>query len=96
MRHTLWALWMNLKPGGRRVRVFDVWGRTELGLGRVAFQARFRDDLSAVLERVARGELRVTIADVFPLERAAEALRLHESGRSAGKILLEPSAAPGV
>jgi NADPH:quinone reductase-like Zn-dependent oxidoreductase len=90
VRNMLWALWMNLRPGARRVRSFDVWGRSELGLGRAAFQARFRADLSAVLARVERGELGVTIAASFPLERAADALRLHESGSTAGKILLEP------
>lgn len=96
VRHTLWALWMNLRPGARRVRMFDVWGRSELGLRRAAFQARFRSDLCAVLARVERRELAVTIAASFPLERAADALRLHESGSSAGKILLEPGPAARV
>ncbi|MET0412727.1 MAG: zinc-binding dehydrogenase, partial [Polyangiaceae bacterium] len=96
VRHTLWALWMNLRPGERRVRMFDVWGRTELSLGRAAFQARFRADLSAVLALVERGQLAVTIAASFPLERAGDALRLHESGTTSGKILLEPGSAPRV
>ena len=94
VKNMLWALSKNLVPGGRRVRSFDVWGRAELGLSRAAFFARYRRDLAAVLERVARGELRATIAATFPLTQAAEALRLHESGKTAGKILLVPSLTP--
>jgi NADPH:quinone reductase-like Zn-dependent oxidoreductase len=90
LRNLLWAQLMNLKPGRRRVRSFDVWGRSELGLSREAFHARFRRDLSEVLGRVARGELRTSIAATFPLTRASEALRLHESGATSGKILLVP------
>jgi NADPH:quinone reductase-like Zn-dependent oxidoreductase len=91
LRNMLWAFWMNLKPGRRRVRSFDVWGRSELGLSREAFFARYRRDLSEVLGRVARGELAATIAGTFPLARASEALRLHEAGTTVGKILLVPS-----
>jgi NADPH:quinone reductase-like Zn-dependent oxidoreductase len=90
LRNMAWALLMNLKPGRRRVRSFDVWGRSQLGLSRQAFHERFRQDLSEVLARVARGELRAAIAATFPLTCAAEALRLHESGSTAGKILLVP------
>jgi len=90
VRNMLWALRMNLIPGGRRVRSFDVWGRSELGLSRARFFERYRRDLEAVLAHVARGELSATIAASFPLTRAAEALRLHESGKTAGKILLVP------
>lgn len=91
LRNMLWGVCMNLRPGQRRVRSFDVWGRSELGLSREAFFARLRSDLSEVLSRVARGELVATIAATFPLARAAEALRLHESGTTAGKILLVPA-----
>jgi NADPH:quinone reductase-like Zn-dependent oxidoreductase len=93
LRNMLWGLVMNLRPGGRRVRSFDVWGRSELGLSRSAFFARYRSDLSEVLARVARGELRPTIASTFPLSRAGDALRLHEAGTTAGKILLVPALA---
>lgn len=86
----LWALLMSLRPGRRRVRSFDVWGRAELGLTRAAFFERYRRDLAEVLDHVARGELTPTIAATFPITRAAEALRLHESGTTAGKILLTP------
>jgi 2-desacetyl-2-hydroxyethyl bacteriochlorophyllide A dehydrogenase len=88
VRNMLWALRKNLRPGGRRVRLFDVWGRSELGLSRAAFARRFQNDLAQVLRLVASGELRATIAATFPLRRAADALKLQESGTTAGKILL--------
>jgi 2-desacetyl-2-hydroxyethyl bacteriochlorophyllide A dehydrogenase len=92
VRNMLWAWAMNLRLGKRRVRVFDVWGRSELGLSRDAFYQRYRADLSAVLARLAAGALEATIADTFELTQAAAALRRHQSGATAGKILL--SAAP--
>jgi NADPH:quinone reductase-like Zn-dependent oxidoreductase len=93
VENMLWALGKSLLPGGRRVRSFDVWGRAELGLSRARFFERYRSDLDAVLAHVARGELSATVAASFPLTRAAEALRLHESGTTAGKILLVPEPA---
>jgi NADPH:quinone reductase-like Zn-dependent oxidoreductase len=85
----LWALGKNIRPGRhRRVRVFDVWGRSELGLSRRAFGERFRRDLSQVLTLLESGELRTTIAATFPLERAADALRLQQESTTSGKILL--------
>jgi len=88
VRNMLWALRMNLRPGGRRVRAFDVWGRSELCLSRATFARRFRADLEQVLALVASGELSATIAARFPLQRAADALKLHERGLTSGKILL--------
>jgi NADPH:quinone reductase len=43
-----------------------------------------------VFERTLRGELKVTIHDVLPLEQAAAAHRLLESRKSTGKVLLRP------
>ncbi|MDX2356094.1 NADP-dependent oxidoreductase [Dietzia sp. PP-33] len=47
-----------------------------------------RHDLVAVTELVERGELRASIAEVFPLEQAAEAHRRGETGRTTGKMVL--------
>ena len=91
VRNILWALRMNVRPGGRRVRAFDVWGRSEVTLSRAAFANRFRADLGQVLALLESGELSATIAARFPLERAADALKLHESGATSGKILLGPA-----
>lgn len=42
----------------------------------------------AIADLVERGQLRATIAGTFPLDRAAEAHRLGETGRTAGKLVL--------
>ncbi|MBC7306001.1 MAG: NADP-dependent oxidoreductase [Dietzia sp.] len=47
-----------------------------------------RHDLASITDLVERGELRATIADVFPLEQAAEAHRRGETGRTTGKMVL--------
>lgn len=47
-----------------------------------------RHDLVSITELVEKGALRATIADVFPLEQAAEAHRRGETGRTTGKMVL--------
>ena len=47
-----------------------------------------RHDLVSITELVERGALRPTVAEVFPLEQAAEAHRLGETGRTTGKMVL--------
>ena len=44
--------------------------------------------LSELLELHADGRLRVRVAETFPLERAADAHRLGEQGRTTGKLVL--------
>ncbi|MEV4642191.1 medium chain dehydrogenase/reductase family protein [Actinoplanes sp. NPDC049548] len=80
-------LW-NLLPNGRRASFYNVWGGR--ALNRKRFQARLRTDLTAVLEAMAAGRLTARVAAELPLTRAAEALRLAESGTVAGKIVLTP------
>ena len=46
------------------------------------------DDLDAIARLVDDGELRVAVEQVFPLEHAAKAHELSESGRVAGKMVL--------
>ena len=46
------------------------------------------DDLDAIARLVDEGELRVAVEQVFPLEHAAKAHELSESGRVAGKMVL--------
>lgn len=50
---------------------------------------RYREGASATLERLQAGLL-ATVAEVLPLDQAAEAHRQLESGRHAGAILLRP------
>lgn len=84
-----------LKPGGVVVSILPVGSEdlfleaAELGVRamRMLVDAS-RHNLASVTELVDRGELRATIADVFPLEKAAEAHRLGETGRTSGKLVL--------
>ncbi|MFJ2809871.1 medium chain dehydrogenase/reductase family protein [Kitasatospora sp. NPDC087271] len=78
----------NTLPNGRRAHFYNIWaGRA---LGRDRFRARLRSDLAQVFAAVARGDVTARIAARLPLARAAEALRLAESGTVSGKIVLIP------
>jgi NADPH:quinone reductase-like Zn-dependent oxidoreductase len=78
--------WWNLAPNGRRASFYNVWGGRRLRPA--AFRARLRHDLTAVLEAMAAGRLTAQVAAELPLTRAAEAMRLAESGTVAGKVVL--------
>ncbi|MFG2296106.1 medium chain dehydrogenase/reductase family protein [Streptomyces sp. NPDC048603] len=78
----------NALPNGRRASFYNIWaGRA---LNKAAFRARLRADLTEVFAAVGRGEVVARIAARLPLDRAAEALRLAESGTVTGKIVLVP------
>lgn len=47
------------------------------------------DGLRGIAELVASGKIRPRLADVMPLEKAAEAQKLNEMGKSHGKIVLQ-------
>jgi NADPH:quinone reductase-like Zn-dependent oxidoreductase len=47
-----------------------------------------RGGLLALIELVEAGKLRVEVAEVLPLEQAAEAHRRGESNRTTGKLVL--------
>ncbi|MET7567548.1 medium chain dehydrogenase/reductase family protein [Streptomyces sp. NPDC005492] len=80
-------LW-NALPNRRRAYFFNVWaGR---GFSRSRFRARLHSDLTEVFAALQRGEITAQIAAQLPLARAAEALRLAESGTVAGKVVLNP------
>ena len=78
--------WWNLAPNGRRASFYNVWGGRRLKPA--AFRARLRGDLTAVFEAMAAGRLTAQVAAELPLARAAEAMRLAESGTVAGKVVL--------
>ncbi|MEU2777578.1 medium chain dehydrogenase/reductase family protein [Streptomyces sp. NPDC007162] len=85
-------LW-NALPNGRHAYFFNVWaGRA---FGRDRFRARLRADLTEVFQAFRRGEVGAHIAARLPLTRAAEALRLAESGTVAGKVVLVPDTGDG-
>ncbi|MFI0540638.1 NADPH:quinone reductase-like Zn-dependent oxidoreductase [Streptomyces canus] len=80
-------LW-NALPNRRRAFFFNVWAGRALARNR--FRARLRADLTQVFAAFQRGEVTAHIAARLPLARAAEALRLAESGTVTGKVVLNP------
>lgn len=80
-------LW-NALPNRRRALFFNVWAGRALARNR--FRARLRADLTQVFAALQRGEVTAQIAAQLPLVRAADALRLAESGTVAGKVVLNP------
>ncbi|MFI9273067.1 medium chain dehydrogenase/reductase family protein [Kitasatospora sp. NPDC052896] len=78
-------LW-NTLPNGRRAYFYNIWaGRA---LSRTRFRARLRADLTQVFAALRGGDITARIAVQLPLTRAAEALRLAESGTVSGKVVL--------
>ncbi|MFB7190108.1 NADP-dependent oxidoreductase [Streptomyces sp. NPDC056230] len=75
-----------LRPGGRLASVTDAevlsYG------GRYAFVRPDAKDLAHLAELAERGVVTVHVDRVFPLERAADAHRLNEQGRTRGKIVV--------
>lgn len=49
---------------------------------------RLEVSVSALLEHILAGKLKLTISKTFPLEQAAEAHKYIESRQSFGKVLL--------
>ncbi len=75
-----------LAPGGRLASIAD--GEVFSYGGRYAFVRPDADDLARVAELAERGIVTVHVDRVFPLERAADAYRLNEEGRTRGKIVV--------
>lgn len=85
-RVTLW----NTMPNGRHAYFYNLWAGRKLTPGR--FRQRLGSDLETVLNLLAQGQLTAQVAARLPLTRAAEALRLAESGSTTGKVVLVPAA----
>lgn len=84
-----------LRPGGIVVSILPVGSddlfreADELGVRAIRMLVdSSRHDLVSITELVEQLALRARIADVFPLEQAAEAHRLGETGRTTGKMVL--------
>ncbi|MBY8885432.1 medium chain dehydrogenase/reductase family protein [Streptomyces sp. PTM05] len=80
-------LW-NALPNGRRAGFYNIWAGRSFGKDR--YRARLRDDLTRVFAALHRGDITARVAAELPLARAAEALRLAESGTVTGKVVLTP------
>ena len=80
-------LW-NLLPNGRHAYFYNFWGGKLLRPR--AFQRELRAALTQVFALLAQGRIQAQVARRLPLTRAAEALRLAESGTISGKVVLVP------
>ncbi len=80
-------LWWNALPNRRRTHFYNVWGGKR---NLTRFRARLAEDLTAVFALAAKGELKAQVAARIPLEEAAKALALAESGTVTGKVVLVP------
>ncbi|MFJ7214608.1 medium chain dehydrogenase/reductase family protein [Amycolatopsis sp. NPDC098790] len=80
-------LWWNALPNRRRTHFYNVWGGKR-NLAR--FRARLTEDLTAVFDLAAKGQLKAQVAARIPLTEAAKALALAESGTVTGKVVLVP------
>jgi NADPH:quinone reductase-like Zn-dependent oxidoreductase len=85
----LGRVWVwNALPNGRHAYFYGIWaGR---GVSKRRFRDRLRNDLTAVLRAMAEGRITAQVAARFPLDRAADAMRLAESGTVAGKVVITP------
>ena len=75
-----------LAPEGRLVSIAD-GDAVEYG-GRYYFVRPDAEDLLRLTELAEAGVVAVHVSETFPLERAAEAYRLNEEGRTRGKIVV--------
>ena len=81
-------LW-NILPNGHHAYFFDVnSGKTRRPQ---AFHQKLRATLTEVFALLAQGRIQAHVASRVPLEQAAEAMRLAESGKMVGKVVLVPS-----
>ncbi|MFF2993635.1 medium chain dehydrogenase/reductase family protein [Streptomyces sp. NPDC057950] len=79
-------LWKAL-PNGRRTHFYNIWAGKRRA---AAFRDRLRTDLGQVFGLLADGAITAQVAARVPLGRAAEAVRLAESGTVTGKVVLVP------
>ncbi|MVO89645.1 zinc-binding dehydrogenase [Streptomyces sp. p1417] len=75
-----------LAPGGRLASVAD-GAVVDLG-GQYCFVRPDAEDLTRLTELAEQGVLTVSVQETFPLDRAADAFRLIEQGRTRGKIVV--------
>jgi NADPH:quinone reductase-like Zn-dependent oxidoreductase len=76
-----------LGAGGRAV---TAWGDRHSEVAGIPWVRHPADELEQTVALAARGIVRVRIGPTFPLARAADALRLSQTGHPDGKILLVP------
>ncbi len=81
------SLW-NLLPNGRHAHFYNLWGGKTLRPR--WFHRELRAALTEVFTLIAQGRIQAQLGRRVPLERAAEGMRLAESGAVVGKVVLVP------
>ncbi|MFF1530816.1 NADP-dependent oxidoreductase [Cellulomonas sp. NPDC058312] len=76
-----------LRPGGTVVSITDARARDELG-GHYVWVRPDPEGLAELADLVARGTVRVEVAETFDLDHAADAYRALETGHTRGKIVV--------
>lgn len=76
-----------LRSGGTVVSIADPRARTEFG-GHYVWVRPNAEQLGELARLVADGDLRVEVAETFPLDRAADAYARLEEGHTRGKIVV--------
>jgi NADPH:quinone reductase-like Zn-dependent oxidoreductase len=77
-----------LRPGGRLTSIIDPGTVQKLG-GRYVFVRPEATHLAKLAELVDEGQLQIEVARAYPLDQAADAHRLLETGHVRGKLVLE-------
>jgi NADPH:quinone reductase-like Zn-dependent oxidoreductase len=81
---TLW----NLLPNSHSATFYNFWAGSRISPKN--FHSRLREDLSALLDLLAKGAIHPPIAARFPLTEASAAMTLAESRTAHGKVILLP------
>lgn len=81
------ALW-NVLPNERAATFYNFWGGSRIRPG--AFRTRLRQDLTAVMDLLAKGAIAPHIAARFALSEVGAAMMLAESRTAHGKVVLIP------
>lgn len=85
----LGRVWVwNALPNRRRAYFYNVWAGRALAKNR--FRTRLHTDLTQLFAALRSGDVTAEVAARLPLVRAADAMRLAESGTVAGKVVLTP------
>ena len=71
-----------------RINTIVAFGPAARGASRVGGRHATNDDLAAIAELIAAGELVLPIDSIFPIERVVEAYRRLETGHVRGKVIL--------
>lgn len=76
-----------LREGGRHASIVD--DSVQAAGGHYIWLRPSGEDLQVLADMASEGRLEVTIAERFPLERAADAMRLNQTGHVRGKVIVQ-------